>query len=272
MKFVILAILALLLFPLLRKLQKRPVDDAPLPPAPLPPSADRKRLPARPSAGKGDERDEADEADETRAKAAADARFQDLLRTVIVLDDNAWAACTIDGVKEDWARFTSEPVRGFAAVMAGRHRVVTSIDGRDAVLDFVLRPGDVLVRKLDRAAGKWVALDAEELTRVTARAKGGEKGALGDALVSYRSTMGIARTQRGTVTSPDAVVLRVRDALGVLVERAALPGANLDALVAEAATLGLDLLGVPLTREQIDALAELGKRAPRLGEAVLPGA
>ena len=245
MKFILLAVLALLLFPLFRKLQKRPEDDAPAP---------------RPD-------------DETKAKAAADARFQELLATVVVLEDNAWDACAIDGVKEEWARFTSADVRGFAAVMGGRHRVVTTIDDRDAVLDFVVRPGDVLVRRLDRSAAKWIELDTASLARVKARALGGEKGELGDALVSYRSTMGIARTQRGgTVTSPDAVVARVRGALAALVEKAARADADLDALVAEATNLGMDLVGVPLTREQIDALAELGKRAPRIGEAVMPGA
>ena len=255
MKFVLIAIVLILLWPLLRKLQKRPVDE----------------LPPEPS--KSDKRATRDES-ESKAKAAADARFQDLLRTVVVLEGNEWAACAIDGVTEEWARFTSSAVRGFAAVPGGRHRIVTTIDGRDAVLDFILRPGDVFVRRLDRASAAWVELDADALARTRARAAGGEKGELGDALVSYRSTMGIARAQRGTISSPDAVVARVSEELAALLVKAesAAGGGGLDALTADASKLGMELVGVPLTRDQIDALAKLGAAVPRLGEAVMPGA
>ena len=257
MKFVLIAIVLILLWPLLRKLQKRPVED----------------LPPKPS--KSDKRGRRDES-ESKAKAAADARFQDLLRTVVVLEGNDWAACAIDGVTEEWARFTSSAVRGFAAVPGGRHRIVTTIDGRDAVLDFVLRPGDVFVRRLDRASAEWVEIDADALARTKERAAGGEKGELGDALVSYRSTMGIARAQRGTIASPDAVVARVSEKLAALLTKAesADPGGEreLDALTADASKLGMELVGVPLTRDQIDALAKLGAPVPRLGEAVMPGA
>jgi hypothetical protein len=261
-KFVLIAIVLILLWPLLRKLQKRPVDDPP--PAKLEPrTKTRAALPAH--------HDES----EASAKAAADARFQDLMRTVVLLEDNEWAACAIDGVTEEWARFTAADVRGFAAIPAGRHRVVTTVLGREAALDFVLLPGDVFVRRLDRAAAKWVPLEGDELARAKKRGEGGEKGDLGDALVSYRSTLGIARAQRGTIASPDAVVLRVTTALSALIESAesaGREGAPLDALEAEASKLGMDLVGVPLTRDQIEALAKLGARVPRLGQAVMPGA
>ena len=38
----------------------------------------------------------------------------------LLLEANAWERCSVDGVREPWARYTTEPVRGFGGVPAGR--------------------------------------------------------------------------------------------------------------------------------------------------------
>jgi hypothetical protein len=145
------------------------------------------------------------EDDDDVAPGAGKSDFSALMRTVVLLEDNEWSACTFDGVKEDWSRFTSEPVRGFCTISAGRHRATTKLGAREAVLDFVLRPGEVFARRLDRANARWVALDDAEMARTRRDAEGGETGALGEALVRYRSTMGVARAMTGKIASPSGL-------------------------------------------------------------------
>jgi len=224
-KFVLIAVAILLLLPLLRRKEK-PADDS---------SAKKKSLPPKEKAPSAD---------------APKKAFDALMRTVVVLDGNEWSACTVDGVKEDWARFTSEPTRGFEAVPAGRHRVVTEIDGRAATLDFVLFPGETLARKLDRDAAKWIDADAK---------------APAESLVSYRSTMGIARAMSGKLASPEAAFEAARTALEKLVDE------NDGDAIAEARAVGESLIGVALVAEQLDAFVALAKRAPDVVDAALPG-
>jgi hypothetical protein len=236
-----------LLLPLLRRREPGAPAKAP-PKVPDEPEREPKRLPKRSQAG----------------------AFDALVRTTVVLLDNDWSACTVDGHKEDWARYAQDAVRGFSSVPAGRHRVVTRVGDRDATLDFVVFAGEVLVRRLDRAKG-WVELDEDALAVEAARAEGGEKGALADALVSYRSTMGIARAMSGQLASPEVAVERATEALGALVDRAAT--SEVDALVDEARTVGETLVGVGLVGEQMDAFVELARRDPtsRIVDAALPG-
>jgi hypothetical protein len=220
-KFVLLAVAILLLLPLLRRKEK-PAEES---------SPKKKSLPP--------------------PKDAPKKAFDALMRTVVVLDGNEWSACTVDGVKEDWTRFTSEATRGFEAVPAGRHRVVTEVDDRTATLDFVLFPGETLSRKLDRDAAKWIEADAEK--------------APAESLVSYRSTMGIARAMSGKLASPEAAFEKAKAALEKLADK------NDDAAIKEARTVGESLIGIPLVAEQLDALVAVSKRAPNVVEAALPG-
>jgi hypothetical protein len=247
-KLVLVALAILFLLPLLRR--REPKDAA----------AQKKRANA----------DDA-EAKREAPKLGSGGAFDALMRTVVVLVDNDWSACTVDGKKEDWPRYASDAVRGFSAIPAGRHRVVTRVGERDVTLDFVVFAGEVLVRKLDGDGARWVELDAEALAVEEARAAGGEKGALADALVSYRSTMGIARVMSGGLASPEVAFERARDALEGLVARAS--GADVDALVAEARAVGESLIGIALVGDQLTTLVALARRDPtaRIVDAALPG-
>lgn len=251
MKLLLLALLALLLLPLFRRLTAK---------------SERK--------GDGDE----DVKEEERAR---DASFSLLMKTVVVLEGNAWDACTIDGIREDWPRYASAEVRGLAAVPAGRHRITTAIGGRSATLDFVLYPGQIAIYRLDRDAMQWLPIEDDVRTRIERLAEGGEKGALAKSLVSYRATLGIARVKTGKIKSPEAELDRAREKLGELLARAA----EIDdapALEREGREAGEALVGVPLVREQLDALVQMaldraallqGKRAiiARIALAMLPG-
>lgn len=251
-KFVLIGLALLFLLPLLRRKEKPAPDDA----AP--------KLPPKSKSSKAS-------APAPVADAPPAATFDTLLRTVVVLLDNEWSACAIDGVKEDWARFASDDVRGFSAIPAGRHRVVTRVGERDATLDFVVFPGEVVVRRLDRDAARWTELDGDALATERARAEGGEKGALGEALVSYRSTMGIARVMSGKLASPEAAFDRAKAALAALVARA--KDGDVDALVDEARVEGEALIGVALVASQLDALVAIARAdtTKRIVEAALPG-
>ena len=254
-KYVLIGLAILFLLPLLRRKEKREPDaleEKKAPPAP-------KALPAKKEAKVDDD------------DAPARATFDAMMRTVVLLVDNEWGACTIDGVKEDWARFTSDAVCGFSAVPAGRHRVVTQIGDRAATLDFALRPGEVFVRRLDREGARWVELDADALATEKARAEGGEKGALGEALVSYRSTMGIARVMSGKLASPEAAFTKAKETLASLVDRASTEK-DVDALVEGARAAGEALIGVALVASQIEELTAIAKRDPtkRIVDAALP--
>lgn len=254
-KYVLIGLAILFLLPLLRRKEK-----------PEPEALKEKKAPPPPKAlaAKKETKDDGD--------AAARATFDVMMRTVVLLVDNEWGACTIDGVKEDWGRFTSDAVRGLSAVPAGRHRVATQIGDRVATLDFALRPGEVFVRRLDREGARWVELDADALATEEARAEGGEKGDLGEALVSYRSTMGIARVMSGKLASPEVAFTKAKEALASLVDRAATE-TDVDALVDEARGAGEALIGVALVASQIDELTAIAKRDPtkRIVDAALPG-
>ncbi len=253
-KFVLIGLAILFLLPLLRRKEK--------PAEPAPEALKKKAPPPKALPAKNEPKDD---------DAPARATFDVMMRTVVLLVDNEWGACTVDGVKEEWARFASEDVRGFSAVPAGRHRVVTQIGDRAATLDFALKPGDIFVRRLDRDAAKWIELDADALATEKARAEGGEKGALGEALVSYRSTMGIARVMSGKLASPEAAFAKAKESLASLVDRAAKD--DVDALVEEARLVGEALIGVALIASQMEELTAIARRDPtkRIVDAALPG-
>lgn len=208
---------------------------------------------------------------------------------IVLLEGNVWSACAFDGHEEDWARFTAAPVRGFAGVPSGRHRVTTTCpSGRgNARLDFVLYPGDVFARRLDVEAARWDYCEDDDDAKAPAPAAA-------ESLIVHRTVLGIARAMRGdAVVVPETAVRRTCAALADVLARSAAAGdaeadtqADEDRL-AEAAALGEALVGVPLTRGQLGALTDRvlaaadvqeaarawgrARRVARLGLAVLPG-
>jgi hypothetical protein len=79
----------------------------------------------------------------------------------VILEANAWDACTVDDVREPWSRYTTETVRGFCGVAPGRHRVRTTTPAGEATLDFVVYPGEVLAWKLDAERARWEPHDLD---------------------------------------------------------------------------------------------------------------
>ena len=197
-----------------------------------------------------------------KASAAAssegdDADFSDYAEsagTVVLLRDNFWDEHTFDGRKEDWRRFTAQGVRGFAGVPGGRHQAVTTCAKGAARMDFVIYPGEIMVRRLDHATARWGEEDPESRERYEALARGGARGAMATALVGYKTALGVARAMSGEkLAAPDEVVRGVMRRLTGVIERA-LAGEAPDTLLREADEIGRDLVGVPLTRGQLRAL------------------
>lgn len=215
-----------------------------------------------------------------------DGGFGALLETVVLLPGNRWDACEIDGLREPWSRFTSKPTQGLGLVPAGRHRVVTETPSGPARLDFVLYPGEIFARELDVERGTWKVLDEESERTARERARGGMRGPLAESLLSYKTTLGMARLAQGSVRSPQRVVDDVLRGLEDLVERAR-DGEERAKLLAEAEALGEPLVGVPLSVTQLRSIASpLGEKVKelaasdkkaeaeslaRIGLAVLPG-
>ena len=196
------------------------------------------------------------------SKGARPEDFVSTMGTVVLLHDNAWDACAVDGVKEDWKRFGGSGVRGFAGVGGGRHQVVTTTAAGDAVHDFVLYPGEIYVTRLNAATATWEAISVEDEAADRRRARGGSMGSMADALVSYRTTFGIARVMAGgAVKAPEVAVDAACARLDGLLRRA-LADQPAETLVKEAYEIGRALIGVPMTRDQLAAvIGPIGKLA-----------
>ncbi|MCA9590261.1 MAG: hypothetical protein KC657_33385 [Myxococcales bacterium] len=208
----------------------------------------------------------------------------------LLLEANAWERCSVDGVREPWARYTTEPVRGFGGVPAGRHRVVADTPAGEATLDFVLFPGELLAFRLDSDHGRFEPIDVDEAARSALLDGAGATGPSMPAwLVHYRATMGLASSRSGALP-PDAeeTLARVRARVARLASRAedGSMGAQSD-LIADARAAGEALVGIALSDEDLrhvaaparetaarqlergDAPAAL--RVAMVGLAVLPG-
>jgi hypothetical protein len=194
------------------------------------------------------------------------------LSAFVILEGNAWDTCTVDDVREPWARLATEPVRGFCGVTAGRHRVRTTTAAGDATLDFIVYPGEVLAWRLDVERARWEPHDLEPETR--ARLEGAPASTMDVAsaaspklpgwLVHLRTTIGLV-SSRGAGSSPrldDDGIERVKKRLTKLVARAEHEpaGAESELLVA-ARGLGESLIGRSLTRRQLRGLAAPAREA-----------
>lgn len=215
----------------------------------------------------------------------------------IILEGNAWESCSVDDVREPWARLATEAVRGFCGVTPGRHRVRTTTAAGDATIDFVVYPGEVLAWRLDADRARWEPHDLDAETRAklestppsTLDLAASVRPKLPGWLVHLRTTVGLA-SSRGTASIPTSAegLERVKKRLAKLVMRAESESsdANGDLLV-EARGLGEALVGRPLTRSELRALVaparevasrlasrgdpERAMRVVGLGLAVLPG-
>lgn len=215
----------------------------------------------------------------------------------VILEANLWEACTVDDLREPWGRYTTEPVRGFCGVPAGRHRVRTTTATGEATLDFVIYPGEILAWRLDVERARWEPHDLDPDTRSaldTAPVSTADVGVtirpkLPGWLVHLRTTMGIgsARSGAGLTRGSEEGIDRLRKRLAKLVAIAESDAESGVDSLAEARALGESLIGRPLTRKDMrtlvssvrDAATRLASnghtdRAMRvlsLGLAVLPG-
>ena len=216
----------------------------------------------------------------------------------IILEGNAWDACTVDDVREPWARLATEPVRGFCGVGSGRHRIRTTTPTGEATLDFVVYPGEVLAWRLDVERARWEPHDLESETRSNLEAApvssldlaASTRPKLPGWLVHLRTTVGLASSRGGAGLSRanDDGIERVRKRLMKLVARAESDAVDPEGdLLALARGLGETLVGRILTRRELRALvAPTREAASRLsahgdteramhvvgiGLAVLPG-
>lgn len=214
----------------------------------------------------------------------------------VLLEGNVWDACTVDDVREPWARLATEPIRGFCGVPPGRHRIKTETPSGDAVLDFVVYPGEVLAWRLDVDRARWAPHDLEQETRgqlESAPASSLDVAAAARAktpgwLVHLRTTLGIAREREAPLQKDGDAIDRVRKRLAKLVSQSESDtGEAHPDLLAVARGLGEALVGRALTRREMRALvgparavatrmidagdAERAMRIVGLGLAVLPG-
>lgn len=213
----------------------------------------------------------------------------------VILENNLWDACAVDDLREPWGRYTTEPVRGFCGVPAGRHRVRTTTPSGEATLDFVIYPGEVLSWRLDPERARWEPHDLDPDVRSTLESGPSSVSDLSMArpklpgwLVHLRTTMGIGSTRSGAAftRSPDDGVDRLKKRLAKLVVMSDSDDANVDVL-AEARAIGEAIVGRPLTRKEMRAVVasvrdaatrfaangdtERAMRVLALGLAVLPG-
>lgn len=218
----------------------------------------------------------------------------------VILEGNVWDSCSVDDVREPWARLATEPIRGFCGVASGRHRVRTTTANGDATLDFVIYPGEVLAFRLDVATNgpaRWQPHDLEADTRATLEAAPASSLDLASAarpklpgwLVHLRTTVGLA-SSRGTASIPSSAdgVERVRKRFAKLVARAESDATDPDGdLLIEARGLGEALVGRILTRRELRSLVAPAREAASrlsshgdveramhvvgIGLAVLPG-
>lgn len=185
----------------------------------------------------------------------------------VLLDANAWDACSVDDVREPWSRLATEPIRGFCGVPAGRHRVRTTTTAGDATLDFVVYPGEILAWRLDGDRARWAQHEVEPETRSLLEAAPastsdlsatlGARPKLPGWLVHLRTTMGVV-SSRGSappVKADDGGLDRIRKRLVKLVARAQREGDADGELLVAARALGESLIGRPLTRREMRGLA-----------------
>ncbi|MDC3957571.1 hypothetical protein [Polyangium jinanense] len=204
---------------------------------------------------------------------------------VLVLRDNTWSDCAIDGMRGDFRRLTSPGTRGFCNVSSGRHHVVTNHEDEPIVLDLVLYPGETLVRRLDVDEREFVLDDPETEKKYLALAAGGSRGAMASALVDYEKAI-IAARGRAPELLPDEIARRVGAVFVTAAEQAAL-GVDQGVLMEQTYKAGLELIGhvmlfshiqkfvglfsMSASKHAMEGHYELAARITLLGLSILPG-
>lgn len=191
---------------------------------------------------------------------------------VVILEGNLWDSCTVDDVREPWARLATEPVRGFCGVGAGRHRVKTTTSAGEATLDFVVYPGEVMAWRLDPERSRWEPHDLDGETRAALESAPGSSSDVAASarpklpgwLVHLRTTVGLASSRTAAAPASESTdgVERVRKRLAKLVARA--ESDEMDPrgeLLVEARGLGEALVGRLLTRRELGALVAPAREA-----------
>ena len=183
----------------------------------------------------------------------------------VVLEGNLWDACTVDDLREPWSRFTTEPVRGFCGVPAGRHRIRTTTPTGEATLDFVVYPGEVLAWRLDVERARWEPHDLDPDTRSLLEgaplstnnlADGALRPKLPGWLVHLRTTMSIGNARSGAdlTRAADDGIDRLKKRLAKLVALAESDHEGDKDLLAEARGIGEAIVGRPLARRELRSL------------------
>jgi hypothetical protein len=189
----------------------------------------------------------------------------------VILEGNAWDTCSVDDVREPWARLATEPIRGFCGVASGRHRVRTTTPNGEATLDFVVYPGEVLAWRLDAEHARWEPHDLEHEMRSklesapasTLDLAAAARPKLPGWLVHLRTTVGLASSRGAAVIPSSAEGLeRVRKRLGKLILRAENDATDPQGeLLVAARGLGETLVGRVLTRRELRALVAPAREA-----------
>ncbi|MDI3290628.1 hypothetical protein [Polyangium sp. 15x6] len=204
---------------------------------------------------------------------------------VLVLRDNTWSDCAIDGMRGDFRRLTAQGTRGFCNVSSGRHHIVTNHEDEPIVLDLVLYPGETLVRRLDVDEREFVLDDLETEKKYLALAAGGSRGAMASALVDYERAI-ISARGRALELLPYELAKRIGTVFVTAAEQAVL-GVDQGVLMEQTYKAGLELIGHVMTFPQIQQLVglfamfaskhateghyELAARITLLGLSILPG-
>ncbi len=208
-----------------------------------------------------------------------------LLGGVLVLRDNTWETCALDGMRGDFRRLTAQNPRGFSNICAGRHHVEVMVGEKRIALDVVLYPGETLVRRLSRDDDAFVLDDIDTERRFMDLATGGSAGSMASALIDY-ARMFVAARKRTPEILPDVVLRHVGGVFLDLAGKVA-AGAELPPLTQFAYRAGIELVGHAMLFSQIQRLVglvsmtasqhaakgdyPLAAQVAMLGLAVLPG-
>jgi hypothetical protein len=178
-----------------------------------------------------------------------------LFGSTLVLRDNDWDECTIDHLKGQWRKLTQQGARGFCQLPAGRHQVITAVQGEPVVLDCTLYPGETLVRRLDSEAKQWVLDDLETERRYLELASGGRFGAMSSALVDYSRVVLAVRQSPPSLLSNETA-RQVCEAFLKLHQRLS-AGEPLPSLLSDAHDAGLTLVGEAMLASQLSKMVGL---------------